>query len=112
MSAASHAGSDYGSEFGDADVTDILDLDGVGQQQASRSLSPPRHDAVASVPALLAMPTVLLDHGQDEYGWREGEVEVLEYDAGVAILPLEVGYSESQDGCAYRSRAYCISTAD
>jgi hypothetical protein len=102
MSVASHTGSDYGSDFGEIDVTEILDE--VEQRHASQSFGSARHDAVASIPALLAMPTVLLDHDQDEYGWREGEVEVLEDDAGFAILPLEIGYSESQDGCAYKGR--------
>jgi hypothetical protein len=97
--SASVAGSDYGSEFGDFELTDFPD--NFSPQRALQFLGPSRQDAVASLPALLAFPTVLLDHDQDEYGWREGEVEVLEDDADVAILPLEIGYSESQDGCAY-----------
>jgi hypothetical protein len=96
MSAATRAESDYGSEFGDPEdieLADVLD-DIYSGSQVSQSLP---QDAVATLPSLLAMPTVLLDHDQDEYGWRDGEVEIFEDDAGIAIIPREGDVRESEE---------------
>lgn len=95
--SATRAESDYGSDFGDSaeiDVIEVLDDFSSGSQVFHSS----HHHAVANLPSLLAMPTVLLDHDQDEYGWRDGEVEILEDDAGIALLPRESNVRESEEG--------------
>ena len=97
MSVATRAESDYGSDFGDAvdfEPTDVLGESGSESQIFQSS----HQDAVATLPSLLAMPTVLLDHNQDEYGWRDGEVEIFEDDAGIAVISRENDVRESEEG--------------
>jgi len=90
--SASRAESDYGSEFGDEVDVELRDL-----LQGIESDSQQRNGVSANTQAALAgMPTVLLDHDMDEYGWREGAVEILEDDAGIAIIPMEIDNSQSE----------------
>lgn len=89
---SSRAESDYGSDFGDEVDLELRDL-----LQGIESKSQQRNGVAANTPAALAgMPSVLLDHDMDEYGWREGGIEVLEDDAGILIIPMEVDDSQSQ----------------
>ena len=97
MSVATRAESDYGSEFGDGVDIELLDVPD-DFRSGSQVLQSSHQDAVTTLPSLLAMPTVLLDHDRDEYGWRDGEVEVFEDDAGIAIIPRESDVRESEEG--------------
>jgi len=97
MSVATRAESDYGSEFGEGVEIDLLDVPD-DFRSVSQVLQSSNQDAVATLPSLLAMPTVLLDHDRDEYGWRDGEVEVFEDDAGIAIILHECDVRESEEG--------------
>lgn len=90
MAADSHAGSDYGSDFGEDEELSEL-LQDVEVRHASQRPGYLQQDAAANVvPSLAAMPSVLVDHDMDEYGWRDGEVEVVEDDAGMLISPMEI----------------------
>jgi len=90
--SASRAESDYGSDFGDEVELELRDL-----LHGFESNSQQRNGVAANTPAALAgMPTVLLEHDMDEYGWREGGIEVLEDDAGILIMPREVDDSQSE----------------
>ena len=94
--SAIRAESDYGSDFGDEadfELTDVPD----DFDSRSQVLQSSAQDAEATLRSLLAMPTVLLDHDQDEYGWRDGEVEILEDDAGIAFISCESNVCESEE---------------
>lgn len=103
MAAGSHAGSDYGSDIEeDEDLSELLH-DVEFQHASQQRLRFLEQNAEASVvPTLAAMPSVLVDHDMDEYGWRDGEVEVLEDDAGILISPMEVGDQKDEDRCERR----------
>jgi len=99
--SASQAGSDYGSDFGDDVELELRDiLQDIESQHSPHLPRPGRQDVVAANdPELVGMPTVLLDHDMDEYGWREGGIEVLEDDLETLIMPMEIDHAAGKVRC-------------
>lgn len=96
--SASRAESDYGSDFGDDVDLELGDVLDDRYHRAPPSVGSRQQDGTATKisAAHAAMPTVLLDHDMDEYGWREGGIEVLEDDAGILLMPMEIDNSQGE----------------